>query len=153
MSSFLTKTDGIYDPLRRFAITNTDTEIYELKWDGRIVARLNPGDTVELPHHLAVLAAVDIADRVIMREVQADEKLHPGTPSKLVSKMLVPTARKDVEDKIIKEIEVDREAPQYQILVSQKREELLADLNSENAKPLTSISVGEDALSAISPKK
>lgn len=153
MSSFLTLKEGIYDPLRRFAITNIDTEVYELRWDSRVVARLQPGDTVELPQHLAVLAAVDIADRVIMREVQADEKAHPGTPSKLVSKMLVPTARKEVEDKIIKEIEVDREAPQYQILVSQKREELLADLNSENAKPISTVSLSTDDLASIKPKK
>lgn len=156
MSSHLDLKEGIYNPLRRFAVTNTNDEMYELKWDGKVVARLQPGDTVELPHHLAVIAATQIADLVIMKEVVADEKENksiPGYRSKIAYKLQVPDARKPYEDKIIKEIEVDTEAPQFQVIVAQKREELLSNLQQENAKSISSLSVGTDSMSSIKAKK
>lgn len=156
MSSHLELKEGIYDPLRQFAITNINDEDYELLWDSKVVARLKPGDTVQLPHHLAVIAAVQIADIAIFKEIHEDEKAHASTPyykSPKGSNLYIPNARKPYEDRIIKEIDVDTTAVQYQVIAAQKREEILSDLNAENAKPVSSISAAPDAMSSIKSKK
>ncbi len=148
MSSFLTVKEGIYNPTLRFAFTNIDTESYELKWDGKVLVTIKPGESVELPHHLAVMATGELVDRIMIRETKEDELAHmnviqnglPYRSPKGIA-MGVPAARKPFEDKILKELPIDKASSQFKILQSQLIDELKADLTAESAKPISTISV------------
>ena len=123
MRSTLEIDKGMYDPLRRFAFTNITEQPFEVRWDGKSLGIVEPGQTIELPHHLAVKSTVELVDKIIIAETKADEELHSSTPyyrSPKASRLGVPMARKPYEDKILKEIEVDPNTPEFKILASQK---------------------------------
>lgn len=152
MSSYLTVKEGIYDPTRRFAFTNIDTADYTLTWDGKPLVTVKPGESVELPHHLAVMATGELVDRIMMAETKADEEAHATTPYYRSPKgiaMGVPAARKPFEDKVLKEIPVDQASSQFKILQSQLIETVKADLSAETSKPISSISVKPEEFAGI----
>lgn len=152
MSSYLTVKEGIYDPTRRFAFTNISDSDYKLRWDSKDLVTVKPGESVELPHHLAVMATGELVDRIMMAETKADEDAHAGTPYYRSPKgiaMSVPEARKPFEDKVLRELPVDQASSQFKIMQSKFVEELKTDLTAETSKPISKISVNPTEFAEI----
>lgn len=130
--------EGLYNPLLRFAFTNISESPFTIMWDNKVVTTLKGGETVELPHYLAVVATKALVDSIMIGNAKMDEiayyKANPNTQPNMyraASSLGVPAARKVWEDKICRVLEVDEESPQVQVMRSQIREELMKDLKAE----------------------
>lgn len=135
MSSLIGKNDGLYNPLKRFAFTNITADVFESAWDGSPII-VQPGQTIELPHHLADKLTDDLVNRIMIGDAKLDEvaKNQPYYRSPKGSSLGVPAARKVWEDQIVRELQVDEESPEIQVMRAKIREEVLADLKKEPAK-------------------
>ncbi len=157
MSSDLTLKGGIYDPTRRFAFTNITKEDFTFTWDGQPIT-IKSGDTVELPHHLAVLATGRLVDDIMIGEInEATRKAKEVNPAYLApnqaGKLGVPGARKPYEDKILKELPRDTDSSQFKILQSQAVEALKADIEkSTPAKKISKIDVNPEEFAGVKQK-
>lgn len=157
MSSNLTVKEGIYDPTKRFAFTNISDETFTFKWGGNPIT-VKPKETIELPHHLAVLATGKLVDHIMGSEARADElkmraeNKDPYWRSPKGIAMGVPEARRPYEEKILRELGPGEESPALQVMRAQIKEELQRDLSQEKAKPISSIKVGESEFAPIKTK-
>lgn len=134
MRSFLDIENGVFDPTRRFAFTNITAEDFRSTWDGRPID-VKAGQTVELPHHLAVKLTGELVDKIMYGEAHMDEvqKNTPYYRSPKYSSVGIPQARKVWEDKILQELDVDQQSPEFQIIASKIGEELKRDMSSEKS--------------------
>jgi hypothetical protein len=143
LSSNLTVKQGIYDPSKRFAVTNIQNDKFGLKnedftfyW-GKSPITIKSGQTIELPHHLAVKATIELTDKIMYEEVHAEEiegrKTNKDYRSPKGLSVGIPNARDPIEKKIMRELALDEENPQVQVMRAQIKEELLRDLKAENA--------------------
>lgn len=139
MTSFLDVKDGIYDPRKRFAFTNITDEVFNSKWDGSPIV-VKSQQTVELPHHLAVKMTREIVDRIMIGAAKVDEEAykekHPDAPfyrSVKGMQMGIPEMRKPFEDAVLRELSVDEESPEIQVMRAQIKQELMADLSQEKS--------------------
>ncbi len=139
MKSFL-EVNGVYNPALRFAFTNITEGDFVSAWNGSAVT-IKPGQTVELPHHLAVKFTGELVDKIIMGNAKLDEvtKAKEGYRSPIGMSLGVPTARKIWEDQILRELAVDEESPQVQVIRAQIREELERDLKVEKTSEPVSV--------------
>lgn len=145
MSSNIWVKNGIYDPSKRFAFTNITDESFTFTWAKRPIT-VAPHETVELPHHLAVLATTDLVDRIMLKEAQVktieQQRLNPGykAPNQAGS-LGVPAARDPWEKKILKELPPrDDNDAQLQVTRARITEELQRDLAKENSPHITNMS-------------
>jgi len=158
MSSYLTVKEGIYDPLKRFAFTNITDEVFTFKWGGQPIS-VKPQETIELPHHLAVLATTNLVDKIMLDEARKDEEetrkknKDPYWRSPKGISVGVPEARKPYEQKILRELKPDEESPQIQVMRAQIREELERDLKQENSPKVQRMSVSKEEFAEIKSKK
>ncbi len=152
MASFLTLKEGIYDPKKRFAVTNILSEDFKFSWDG-VENTIKSGDTVELPHHLMVLVVTKMVDKLMLEEAwEANKKIHKTTPwvdSNKNMSLGVPEARKVYEDKIVKEIPFDEASSQFKIISSQQMEQIKKDLQAEPAQPVNSFSPSREEFAEL----
>lgn len=139
MSSLLGKNEGIYNPALRFAFTNITDRVFESKWNGQPIT-IQPGQTVELPHHLANKLTDELVDSIMIGAAKLNEiefyKANPNTAPNMyraASSLGVPQARKIWEDLIVRPLAVDEESPEIQIIRAQIKEELLADQSQEKS--------------------
>jgi hypothetical protein len=130
--------EGIYNPLLKFSFTNITEVPFEIKWNGEIVTVLKGGETVELPHYLAVVATKNLVDSIMIGNAKLDEityyKNNPNTQPNMYrasSALGVPAARKVWEDQICRLMEVDEESPQVQVMRATIKAELMADLGAQ----------------------
>lgn len=157
MASFLDVKNGLYDPSKRFAFTNITAEVFESAWDGQKII-VNPSQTIELTHHLAVKLTGELVDKIMIGNAKLDELQHkePYFRSPQGTSLGVPAARKVWEDQILRELQVDEESPEIQIMRAKIREELISDMKKEPSKEgvTAPTSVGEFAdATAPQPKK
>lgn len=154
MSSYLTVKNGIYDPSKRFAFTNVTDKDFVFSWGGNPIT-VKPKDTVEMPHHLAVLATTKLVDQIMLGEARQDEltmrkeNKDPYWRSPKGISVGVPEARKPYEDKILRELQPDEENPQFAIQRARMKEELLRDLSAEKAEPVSKIVVSPEQFAEI----
>ena len=151
---------GVYNPSRRFAFTNITDDLFTFHWDGKPIS-VKSHQTIELPHHLAIIATNRLVDKILVEESKADEvegqKVNPLYRSrKGIALGGVPTYRKTFEDKILRELLVDEESPQIAVMRAQIREQLKADIEN-SAKPAAPVSsvvsaVQEDNFSHVGEK-
>jgi hypothetical protein len=142
VSSNINLKDGIYDPTRRFAFTNITKEPFTFTW-GKQPITVKAGETVELRHHLAVLATNRLVDKIMSEEAKADEdkvrleKHDPFWRSPKGIAMGVPAAREPYESKVLKELpkKSDTDA-QLQVIRTEITSELTKDLNQEQTPPI-----------------
>lgn len=150
MSSFLDKVfnektgkyeeRGMYDPTKRYGFKNISNETFTFTWDRNPIT-VQPGQEVELPEHLAILATHKLVDKVMQDEIHAEEKKvraetkDPYWKNPKGISMAVPHARKIYEDKIIRLLKVDEQSPQIQILRAQAKEQILNDLSNGQKAP------------------
>jgi hypothetical protein len=128
----LPKTEGLYNPSLRFAFTNITAKEFTSKWDGAPI-NVPAGATVELPHHLAEKLTNELVDLIMQGLAVMDDR---GTMSEKQGTSLgVPAMRQIWEDKIVRSLEMDEESPQLQILRSQIKAELEADLQDAQKAP------------------
>ena len=135
MSSYLDVKSGIYDPSKRFAFTNITSEVFNSAWGGQPII-VQSGQTVELPHHLAVKLTGELVDKIMIGNAKMDEERvnQPYYRSPQGTSLGVPAARKVWEDQILRELQVDEESPELQVMRAQIREEIMNDLKAEPAK-------------------
>lgn len=135
MSSLLGRGEGLYNNTRRFAFTNITEEVFTSAWDSQPIT-VQPGQTVELPHHLADKLTDELVNQIMIGDAKLDEvtKNQPYYRSPKGSSLGVPAARKVWEDQIVRELQVDEESPEIQVMRAKIREEVLADLKREPAK-------------------
>lgn len=137
MSSLIGKNEGMYNPAKRFAFTNILEEDFTSYWNGSPIV-IKAGQTVELPHHLADKLTDEIVNKIMITNVKINEvEYYQKNPNAAVntyrapSSLGVPQARKVWEDKVVRELAVDEESPEMQIVRAQIREELQADLSGK----------------------
>lgn len=130
--------EGIYNPLLKFSFTNISEAPFEIKWDGAVVTTLKGGETVELPHYLAVTATKALVDMIMIGNAKLDEityyKNNPNTQPNMYrasSALGVPAARKVWEDQICRVMAVDEESPQVQVMRATIKAELMKDLQAQ----------------------
>lgn len=142
MAHILGKTDGLFNPTLRFAFTNITGDVFTSAWGGSPIV-VQPGETIELPHHLANKLTDELVDKIIQGEAKLDEvtyyKNNPGAaPNSYRSpkgmNLGVPAARRVFEDQIVRQMDVDEEAPEMQVFRAKIREELMADLSTETSR-------------------
>lgn len=127
--------EGLYNPALRFAFTNITETPFESKWNSSPII-VPAGVTIELEHHLAVKLTKELVDKIIMGEAKLDEvtKNKEGYRSPIGMSLGVPAARRIWEDKICRQLAVDEESPEIQIMRAKIKEELLADLSTETSR-------------------
>ena len=142
--------EGLFNPLIKGAFTNITEETFTSYWDGSPII-VPAGATIELSHHLACKLTKELVDKIMIGNAKLDEiaKNQPYYRSPQGSSLGVPAARKVWEDQICRQMAVDEESPQVQVLRATIKAELMADMNQEVAKqnPLENApkSVGEFA--------
>jgi hypothetical protein len=145
MSSFLDLKTGIYDPTKRFAFTNIGKDDFTFTW-GKVPIKVAAGETVELPHYLAVLATQNLVDKIMIEEIREKEaKVREETRNPLyrarTSSLGVPAARKPYEDKILKELAAKTgNDAQLNVIRAKLAEEITRDLKAEPAEKISAIS-------------
>ena len=141
MRSYLEVSNGIYDPSRRFAFTNITAEVFSSAWDGSPIT-IQPNQTVELPHHLAVKLTGELVDKIMIGNAKLDEvqKNQPYYRSPLGTSLGVPEARKVWEDQILRELGRDEESPEIQIMRAQLKQEIMNDLTNAD-KPSEPVAI------------
>lgn len=129
--------EGVYNPALRFAFTNITQEDFTSAWDKSPIV-VKPGETIELPQYLAVKLTRELVDKIMIEGVKLNEveyyKKNPGTiPNsyRAPSQLGIPEARKVWEDQICRQLAVDEESPQVQVMRAQIKAELKADLEKE----------------------
>lgn len=158
MSSNLTVKNGIYDPSKRFAFTNITDKDFTFYWGGNPIT-VKPKDTVEMPHHLAVLATGKLVDQIMLGEARKDEltmrsaNKDPYWRSPKGISVGVPAAREPYETKILRELSPDEENPQTAIMRAKMREELQRDLSGETAAPISRMAVSPEQFAPIANKQ
>lgn len=135
MSQLLQKNQGLFDPSKRFAFTNITTEDFVSAWNGSPIT-IKAGVTVELPHHLANKLTDELVDKIIIGDAKLDEvtKSQPYYRSPIGMSLGVPAARKVWEDQIVRELAVDEESPQVQVMRAELRAELEAELTKQPSR-------------------
>ncbi len=140
MSSLVGKNDGLFNPALRFAFTNITTEDFASAWNGSPII-IKAGQTVELPHHLADKLTDELVNKIMIGKAKLDEvtyyKKNPNAAAntyRAPSSLGVPAARKVWEDQIVRQLQVDEESPEIQVIRAQIREQLQADLKKETSK-------------------
>lgn len=154
MSSFLDKVldektgrmvdRGMYNPLKRYGFKNITDTPFHFHWNDpekKNPIIVKPGVEIELPEHLAITATHKLVDEIMGKLAQEDtERLRKETRdhtarSPLGSAMGVPAARKIWEDKILREISIDEQSPQAQVLRAQLRDGIMADISNSQKPP------------------
>lgn len=147
--------EGLFNPLLRFAFTNITEEPFISAWDGNPIT-VSAGATVELTHHLAVKMTKELTDKIMIGQAKLDAlaKGLTGANTPRTGNLGVPAARKVWEDKICRELKVDEESPQVQILRAQIKSEMLADMKAEpsSGAPIMPSSIEEFAELKQSPE-
>lgn len=151
MSHLIDKSGGTFDPSRRFAFTNITDEPLESAWDGQPIV-IPPGRTVELPHHLANKLTDELVDKIIIGNVKREEEEYKSVDpvnrayfrSPSAGNLGVPSVRKELEDQIVRELAMDEESPEVQVMRAQLKEEVMADVkrSQEGTAPAEAISLG-----------
>lgn len=140
MSSFLDKKTGIFDPSKRYGFKNITENPFTFTWGGNPIT-VKPGDEVELPEHYALLATKNLVDQIMQEEAHAEEqemKVKKNDPYWRSPKGIavgIPAARKPYEDKILRELKLNEESPQVQVMRAQIKEQLMADLTNGQQPP------------------
>lgn len=135
MSSFLDKKSGIYDPSKRYGFKNITDKPFTFSWGGHPIT-VKAGEEIEVPEHYALLATKKIVDQIMMEEVAEEEKKmradlrDPFWRSPKGIAIGIPAARKVYEDKVIRELALDEENPQIQVMRAQIKEQILGDINN-----------------------
>lgn len=158
MTSFLDVKDGIYDPRRRFAFTNITDEPFTFTWGG-VPTTVKPHKTIEVSHHIAVLATKKLCDQIMMGEVKKEEDAYKAAhPSEMywrspkAGSVGVPAARKLIEDQILRELKLDEESPEVSMMRAEMKEKILADLSAEKAAPASEIKIDPTEFAEIKTK-
>ena len=134
MKSFLDVANGVYDPSRRFAFTNITAEDFASAWGGQPIT-VRPSQTIELPHHLAVKLTGELVDKIMIGKAKMDEVASGQAyfRSPQGTSLGVPAARKVWEDQILRELQVDEESPEIQVMRAEIKQEILTDLKNEQS--------------------
>jgi len=145
MGSYLfPKDEGVFNPLRRFAFTNITDDLFTFHWDGKPIS-VKAHDTIELPHHLMYIATTKLVDKIMIAKFKDDEdkaiNVNKDGRHKAGLSLGVPAARKVYEDQIVRELEVDEESPQIQVMRAQIRDQVLSDIanGEKKAAPVSDI--------------
>lgn len=149
MSSNLWVKNGVYDPTRRFAFTNITSEEFTFKW-GDSPIKVKAGETLELPHHLAVLATTRLVDNIMNKEINEEEvkmraetrNPHYRSPRGLSPG--IPAAREPYETKILRELKPDEtkiSESQLGVIRSELKETLVKDMKAEPAPSISKLTV------------
>lgn len=131
---------GMYDPRKRYGFKNITEEPFTFSWNGNPIT-VQPGMEVELPEHMAILATHRQVDQIMGKLAHEDtERLRKEmrdhtARSPLGIAMGVPSARKVYEDKIIRELKVDEQSPQFQVIRAQARDQIINDLTNAQKPP------------------
>jgi hypothetical protein len=148
---------GIYDQSRQFAFTNITDNDFESKWGGSPI-KVKAHQTVTLPHHLAVKLTTELVDKIMLGDLKTEhDAMRAKDPNwkaaQGAGKLGIPAVRAIWEDKILRELEIDEEKPEIQVLRAQIKDQLLADLNQEKTAPVTAVKLNQAEFADVKPKK
>ena len=131
--------EGLFNPSLRFAFSNILEDKFVSAWGGQVI-EVPAGETVELPHHLACKLTKELVDKIMIGNAKLDELAYynknPNTQPNMYrapNSLGVPAARKVWEDRICRQLEVNEESPQMQIIRAQIKADLEADMKKEVA--------------------
>lgn len=144
MSGLIGRNDGVFNPGKRFAWTNITQNDFTSHWDGQPII-VKAGQTIELNHHLANKLTDELVDQIMIGNAKLDEvtKNQPYYRSPMGSALGVPAARKVWEDQIVRELEVDEESPEIQVIRAEERARILEDMNkNKSSEPVSAPVLG-----------
>lgn len=126
---------SVFNPALRFAFTNITEEVFTSHWNKEPIV-VQPHQTVELPHHLAVKLTRELVDNIMIGDAKLDEltKNQPYYRSPKGASLGVPAARAVWEEQIVRQLQVDEESPEMQVMKIKIKEELQRDMAQENAE-------------------
>lgn len=131
---------GMYDPSKRYGFKNITDEPFTFTWDSNPIT-IKPGVEVTLPEHLALMATHKLVDQIILNESRAEEikmrkEYHDQYWESSIGKSRgVPSFRKPYEDKILRELKLDEDSPEVQVMRAQVKEQVLNDLKKGQERP------------------
>lgn len=134
MSKIIGKNQGVYNNTKMYAVTNITTEDHVSHWDGAPII-LKAGKTASFKQHLADKITNELVDKIIQGNAKLDEvtKSQPYYRSPIGMSLGVPAAREVWEDQIVKEIAIDEETPEIQVMKAEIKAELLNDMSKEKS--------------------
>lgn len=145
---------GMYDPTRRYSLTNKTGEPFDFKWNG-VVIDMKVDETIELPQYLAYLATNKMIDQMMMGKMKEDlDKARAVNPAYIAPNgagMLgVPNARIPYEQMIIKELP-PKSGNEAQLEIIRVKELVLADIkrSKEETKPIETVVVQQSEFSEL----
>lgn len=112
--------EGMYNPVLRFAFTNTLEHDFVSYWGGKRYI-VKPGDTVKLPHYLAVKFTKEIVDQVMQEQ-------------KMGMSLGVPAMRKPFEDKVLS-ILPPEEGSELEVIKQEFVDQVLKDASKKPGVP------------------
>lgn len=155
MSHLVPKNAGLFDPSKRYAFTNITEEVFTSAWGGAPIV-VQPGETVELSQHLANKLTDELVDKIMIGNIKMNEveyyKNNPNTAPNMYrapSNLGVPAARKVWEDKIVRELAVDEESPQIQVMRAELKAQLKAELEAQPSKEPPKVPVSLEEFSEL----
>lgn len=131
---------GMYDPRKRYGFKNITDEVFTFSWNGNPVS-VKPQTEIELPEYMAIMATHKLVDQVMGKLAQEDtERLRKEMKdhtarSPLGIAMGVPAARKVYEDKILRELKIDEQSPEIQVLRAQIKDQITNDIANGQKPP------------------
>lgn len=145
-NSFL-RPEGLFNPTLRFAFTNITDKEFVSFWD-KVPIKVQPNETIELSmttpipgvtgQALAVKMTGELVDKLIIEKAKAEEVANGEAFYKSPTGITlgVPTARKEYEDKILRELDVDEESPAMQSMRNQMKKEILGTDEKQPAQAM-----------------
>ena len=99
---------GMFDPTKRYALTNKTGEPFEFQWNG-VKVNMAVDETLELPQYLAYNATKKMIDQIMQakshKELLKAREINPAYISPNGAGLLgVPAARYEVEKMIVTEL-------------------------------------------------
>ncbi len=142
MSSYLTPADTgiVYDPKRKFAVTNWSDEDIEVNWKdagpqgtGDNFYKLHAGEVKTYPMYLAYYITQIFVDREMYKDAAKAPSNPDGSPSKQRERLEMAVANKDMrkpyEDKTIQEVIAGQESPEVTAMRAEIRKQLIIEGN------------------------
>lgn len=138
MASYLTDGVDVYDPKRKFAVTNWSDEDFACNWadpgpdgTGDNIYVLHAGETQTHPQYLAYFMAKHFVDREMGKEATKLPLNPDGTYTRAKERaemaMNNRELRKPYEDKTIQEVLPGRESPEITAMRAQIRKDLIIE--------------------------
>lgn len=148
---------GMFDPTKRYSLTNKTGETFEFQWNG-VKVEIAVDESVELPQYLAYIAANKMIDQMMMaknhKELLKIRETNPAYIAPNGAGLLgVPAAREVYEKMILRELAA-KTGNDAKLDIIRMKEQVEADIkrSAQEAQPIGSIKVAQTEFAELTEK-